>query len=368
MSTQAHLRLVIFLTIAASGCGGGDTATPPADQTATEADVRVVRTGLAPMTKGPLVIDPGGFELGIVPPSSAYQIVATLRNTSSAPITIITVKSSCMCTDPENLEGRVIGAGETMPFTTSFEGPATPGDKAAYVRLVFSQGGNTWPAAVKINATVALAVRSLPPYVDALKGVTRGQLQVESVDGQPFRILSAYGQEPVHADGFVPGRDEPRAAYMLNWNVEYVPGADCKAARYWWVLETDHPECPLLPVEIRHDCTGARRLEGARGERQWFYTEYLVNLGVLKAGAPVEADVEMQKFGGRKTLRVDAVESLTPDATAELVKADDSPESEFTICRVRFTPRPGFKGLLYADVMIRTETGDFDLPFIARVE
>jgi hypothetical protein len=202
--------------------------------------------------------------------------------------------------------------------------------------------------------------------VDALKGVTSGTLRVESTDGRPFRILSAYGQAPVYADGSDPGRDEPRSVHTLKWNVEYPTEADCANARYWWVIETDHPDCPLLPLEIRHQCTADRRRGEAR-ERGWFYPDYLVNLGNLKAGAPVEADVEIRKFRGRTTLRVDSAESLTPGTTAELVEVMDSAQSDSTVCRVRFRADRGTEGLLYAYVLLRTEAGAQELPFIARV-
>ena len=101
--------------------------------------------------------------------------------------------------------------------------------------------------------------------------------------------------------------------------------------------------------------------------REWFFPQYVVNLGASKGGERLEVDVELQKLGTRKTLRVDSVESLTPDATAELVEVIDSPDTEFTNCRVLFTPRRGYEGLLYAEVMFHTETGGQDVAFITRV-
>jgi hypothetical protein len=325
-----------------------------------------VRSGLPPISKGPLVIDPGGFQLGIIPPNSVYETVATLRNRGSVPVRITATQSSCICTVPEGLEGAVIPPGGSHPFTMTYTGRTAPGPKTAKVILEFEQGGLKSHVLIQIEADIAMAVRAEPAFANALKGVTSGQLRIDSLDGRPFRILSAYGEAPVYVDGFDPGRDEPRTAYTLLWKVEYPTEADCANARYWWVVETDHPDCPVLPVEIRHDCTGARRLGKVR-EQRWFFPEYLVNLGQLKGGETVEADIELQKIRGRTTLRIDSVESLTPDATAELVEVIDSPDTEFMVCIVRFTPRRGHEGVLYADVVFRTEAGDQDFPFISRV-
>jgi hypothetical protein len=248
----------------------------------------------------------------------------------------------------------------------TFTAGNAPGAKDAKVWMKFQFGGQQQAVVMRIEALIAMAVRADPPHIDALKGVTSGQLRVESMDDRPFAILSAYGRPAVHAEGFDPGRDEPRSAYTLQWNVEYADDADCPKARYWWVIETDHPECPVLPVEIRHECTGAHRLRRPRLQG-WFFPEYVVNLGRSKGGERVEVDVELQKLRDGMTLRVDSVESMTPDATAELVEVTDSPDTKFTNCRVRFTPRRGYEGLLYADVMFHTETGGQDVAFITRV-
>ena len=42
---------------------------------------------------------------------------------------------------------------------------------------------------------------------------TSGQLRVTSIDGRPFRILSAYGKAPVYGDGFDPARAWQAAAF-----------------------------------------------------------------------------------------------------------------------------------------------------------
>ncbi|MHC4765620.1 MAG: DUF1573 domain-containing protein, partial [Planctomycetota bacterium] len=274
-----HLRLAILLTAAAAGCGRQDAAPTPVPAEASPPAVvwppKVEPVGLPPIQRGPLVIDPGGFQLGTVLPGSAHETHGTIRNSGTAPVAIASARSTCMCTVPEGLEGAVIPPGGSHPFSVTYTAGHEPGSKDAKVWVKFQAGGEPQAAVIKIDALISMAVRSDPPYVDALKGVTSGQLRVESMDRRPFRILSAYGRPPAHADGFDPGRDEPRTAYTLRWHVEYPDPdeADCFRSTYWWVIETDHPECPVLPVEIRHDCTGAHRLRRARPQG-WFFSEY----------------------------------------------------------------------------------------------
>ncbi|MCH8835857.1 MAG: hypothetical protein IH925_07905, partial [Proteobacteria bacterium] len=87
------------------------------------------------------------------------------------------------------------------------------------------------------DAAVVLVVQSLGPQV---------QLQIVSIDGRP----------PVFADGFDPASGVPRSAYTVRWHVPPRSIDDCAGARLWWVVETDHPDCPILPLRIRHECTG----------------------------------------------------------------------------------------------------------------
>jgi hypothetical protein len=372
-----RLRYAILLTIAVAGIGCEDAATEPAAANeaaagAGEARARkpepvIVRTGLPAVSRGPLEIDPGGFNLGPIPPNSEYETVATLRNNGSAPMTIIAAKSSCMCTVPKGLEGTVIPPGGSHPFSMTFTSSDAPGAKDAKVWVEFETGGQSQHLMVRIDADVALVVRSEPPYVDALNGVASGTVRIESTDGKPFSILSAYGGDPVFADGFDPAVDDARSAYTLQWNVAFPTLSGCENAKLWWVVETDHPDCPVLPLRIRHDCTGLRS-DPDNQQRGWIFRGgYLVNLGSVKEGTPVEVEVDLRRLPTRQRISVIAVESLSPDATAELVEAREG-EGLYTTCTVRFTAHRGYEGLLYAMVMFRTASGDKDVAFVAKVQ
>ena len=370
-----RLGYAILLTIAATGFGcdkaakESSTAKEPADAAAVvrvqKPQPVIVRTGLPAVSRGALEIDPGGFNLGTIPPHSVRETVATLRNTGSTPMTITSAKSSCMCTVPKGLEGIVIPPGGSHPFSMTFTTSDAPGAKDAKVWVEFETGGQRQHLLVRIDADVALVVRSEPPYIDALNGVASGTVRIESTDGKPFSILSAYAEDPVFADGFDPGVDDVRSAYTLQWDVAFPTVSGCDNAKLWWVVETDHPDCPVLPLRIRHDCTGLRA-DADHQQRGWIFREYLVNLGSVKGGLPVEVEVDLRRLPSLQRISVTSVESLSDDATAELVEAREG-GGLFTTCTVRFTARRGVEELLYAMVMFRTASGDKDVAFVARV-
>jgi hypothetical protein len=140
----------------------------------------------------------------------------------------------------------------------------------------------------------------------------------------------------------------------------------CDNAKLWWVVETDHPDCPVLPLRIRHDCTGLRA-DADHQQRGWIFREYLANLGSVKAGVPVEVEVDLRRLPSLQRISVTSVESLSEDVTAELVEAREG-EGLFTTCTVRFTAHRGVEGLVYAMVKFSTASGDKDVAFVARVQ
>lgn len=319
-------------------------------------------TELPDLVEGALRVSPGGLDFGLVAPNSAHQAHLTLHNTGTRPITIVRVQPTCLCTAPQDLSGTVIPPGGSVPFSSGFQAPTETGPKSARIQLIFADGSQNRSLMVPLLGEITMAIRAEPPFVDALKGTTDGQVRLRAIDGRPFRVLSADGTAPVHSDGFDPGRDGPRDAYTLSWHVPARGIDDCAGARLWWVVETDHPECPILPLRIRHDCTGSLS-DPLRHQRGWVFKEPIVSLGAIVAGVPVEADVDLHNRGG---VPITGVESLSPDATAQLLSSAPG-SGTTTTCRVRFTPARGARGMLYAMVLFRSPAGDKDVAFVARV-
>ena len=316
---------------------------------------------------GTLEVAPGGFDFGTVAPNTIHEVRMRLTNRGTEPIAIVMTSADCKCTVPEELDGTIIAPGETIPMIATIDMRAAPGPMESNVLLNFKTGQQPIQhARIKFTGEVAMAVRAEPPYVDALKGVTSGTVRVESMDGRPFRVITAGAGPPRYADGFDPARDEPRLAYTLRWEVHYPTRTeDCAGERLWWVVETDHPDCGVLPLRIRHECTGLL-MDRTYEERGWMFHQYMLNAGVVRAGEPVELDVGVKRLDERATCGINGAESQTPDATAEFVGILEPPGEGSTV-RLRFTAKSGTAGLLYAMVNFKSPTGDKAIAVLARV-
>ncbi len=370
----ASTLLLAALAASTGGCGAeGDQGSPaatapggPADGSSGTTDAAGPPAGtpvpLPARSVGPLEIEPGAVNFGRVEPRSTHRAEFVLSNVGIAPLTIAGVKSTCACTATQDIVGRAIAPGEVLPFSSTFRAPTQLGPRDAQVTIIFEYSGRQVPARLTIEGVVVAKIRAEPPYVDALRQATAGEIRLDAGDGRGFRVVSAGGAPPVHADGFDPA-GPPRSGYVLRWSVEPRSSGDCEGAPLWWVIETDHPDCPVLPLYIRHECTGGQR-DPERQRRGWYFHEYVASFGAVRAGRSAETEVEIAHTAAR--VPISGVRSLSPDARAELLSAEAGP-GDSTVCRVRFTPRAGYQGLLYAMVEFQSPTGAKDIAFIASV-
>ena len=213
------------------------------------------------------------------------------------------------------------------------------------LRFVFSDRTST---AVGLVFEASRAVETEPTYIDALSQ-PYGVIKVRSVDGRPFRILSAHGRTPIYACAHDPTRDEPRSEYMMVWNLESWDPVDCLDADgvpmpLWWVIETDHPGAPLVDLRVRHDpCT---RLDGPNSVRRWYLSRNHVVLGRVAAGEAAEFDVFMKWLPNAVVNDViDRVSDADDRFDAELVRVDREGDEITAVIRVRVAPDA--RGLVY---------------------
>jgi hypothetical protein len=305
----------------------------------------------------PVAVDPPQINFGKVKPGSKLPGKFVLRNSAPSAVTVKAVTPSCKCTDVSLAPGTVIAAGGSVEVTATLAVPTTPGEKDAKVFITFEGFGAPTMAMLKADAT--LPIRATPAFVDALKGVTSGKVQVSSEDQQPYRILSAGGVPPKFVD-FDPASDAPRSTYTLRWDFPNVP---CEKMPLWWVVETDRADCPLIPLRLRHECTGVRADPGKEA-RFWFIPEPLLLANRVEIGSSVVVPVVIEHYNpkGKGAIvrpewsQVKSVRSLSPDlvATLEGTKAGTKDDVEL---QVRVAPAPAARGAIYAPIEITTATG-----------
>ena len=332
-------------------------ATPPA-ATPPGGATRPPQLGNQQVARIPLEITPPLMDFGVVAPGAKLPAKFTIKNVGREPVTIERAAPSCKCTDVSDIVGRTIPPGGTLELTAALQVPRSPGMKDAKVMIALA--GYPGMVEAKMQGDVTLPVKVVPAYVDALRTNVQGKVKLASVDGKPFRVLTAGGRPPVFV-GFDPAKDEARAAYELEWKVADMMGP--AGLPQWWVVETDRADCALIPLRVRHETTGSR-FDMERMARCWFPPENVLVGGRVKAGTPVELTTTLEHLNPAAQGRVtkptwgDVKGARVPggEGTIEVVSATKRGE-DFVDLTLRFTPRAGLTVVQYIPVQIETATG-----------
>ncbi|MDG2030969.1 MAG: DUF1573 domain-containing protein [Phycisphaerales bacterium] len=318
--------------------------------------VKMPEGGVGVASNGKLRVVPAEFKLGNIEPGSSHPRMFLIENISADPVTITRAVTSCKCTTTTSVANRVLAPGESIDFEVTLDAPRTPGVKEAKVQLLM-EGGLRLVQLV-LEGDVTMAVKASPPYVGGPKGgQSTGVIGLKAIDGRPFSVLSAGGIVP---SGEGDPAEQARSEHTLSWDL--ADGPDL-SSHLWWVVYTDHPDCPVLPLRIRNPMTGSKADVG-RFERYWIFDENVVNAGRIKAGQPVKLDVVISHYNpqGRGAVvnprwrNVKMVRSLSPEATSRMVAVTPISQDEIRI-EFEFTPEVGFSGPLYAFVEVETDSG-----------
>ena len=331
--------------ISASGSegGAGDAATPTiaarggvqAPQTQPAADNLQSRTRFVPSDPAPVVFDPPVVDLGFILPNQKVSTIIQVRNIGTEPLKITLVRPSCTCTTLDDLVGTVIPPGESVPLNAQIKARSKPSRLTTSITLLFE--GYLESSRVSIGAQIARPIRTVPQAFRCTNGVLSGDVVVESTDGQPFTILAANRQPPQYV-GFDPAIDAPRNAYVLQWDVSTYTRQTMPA---WWVIETDHPDCPVVDVWVRHEWNMPEGTDG----RRWLVRAQHVVVDGIKAGASTEFTIGISKLGRDD---IYSVISLSNEFDAKLMSIQrNGVDAEAT---VRITPAAGHHGLLYGTI------------------
>jgi len=258
----------------------------------------------------PIRLEPALLDFGTVDPHATLEGEILIHNVSGEPVTIVKTVSSCTCTVVD-LMNVTIEPGASVPMPVTFESGTRLGERRSMVRVAVRQ----YPSeAIEagILANVALAVTAEPSYITALDQ-TEGVIEVRSRDHRAFSILAVDGAAPDYVD-YDPLTEPITNAYWIRWDLSGVDPVTCLDAdgeplRPWLVIETDHPGCPVMDLQVRHDCTrvGRRTL-----------------LGAMPPGEPVEFEIQLRWFGSLAPYdEIHAVTCPAEGVEAELVRAVD---------------------------------------------
>ncbi len=297
----------------------------------------------------PVRIEPQVLDFGIAGPNEDLAGEVTLHNDGDEPLMIAAARPTCLCTTVD-MSGEIIPPGGSINMPVGLKTSAAPGERPAQIRLAFHGYEESLTAGV--TAEVALAVRAQPPYINAVGGnPLDGELEIESRDGRPFSICATGGKEPDIVD-FDPDTDEPRSSYRVRYDIsDYSRGE----MPFYWVIETDHPEAPVVDVRIRHNWT--------RFQPNLAFQSFRGLFGEVVAG---ESGEFVMDIDGLHQHPVESVTSNSDLATTEIIEQSKSDEGMTTV-RVRVTPDEEVRGLLYFQATFRVRNVTERLDVIGRV-
>lgn len=220
----------------------------------------------------PIRADPASLNFGFLRIGESRTASVKLVNSGTTPLRIIAVQPSCSCTTTSNLSGEVVSPAGSITFDATLGAAMTAGPRHATIKVLVE--GYARVVEIDVRGEVAWSLRAVPSAINPPPaGAANGRVVIESIDRQPFTILSSNGEKP-RFYGFEPGRDAPRATYVLRTDLGNLPAERWPAH---WIVETDRSDCPVLGLRVRAEHLGIAPVLRMR--------EYAINLGALAPGA-----------------------------------------------------------------------------------
>ena len=270
--------------------------------------------------------EPASLRLGYVRPESVITSEFRLFNDSQEPLVVKEVKRGCSCTEV-SLQAGAIAPGASRTGVATFTAGLTPTVKNNKIKILFEKHR---PLVLSMNAVVSRAVRVQPPdfrmhaksYFEGPVSRTASRVQVSATDSQSFRILSSGGRPPIPVPG---GGDPtiPSTAHMVMIDIgdhdkETLLDPEGVKLPPFWLIETDHPDAPVVEIRVLHQENSPHRREK---DREWVFVENRVVVDSVKPGsaARFELPIIWNAAEGQRSQQIIAAESRSPDFEASLV-------------------------------------------------
>lgn len=326
----------------------------PAQRPAVPADGPTWQTVTPPSIDPPPVrIEPDIIDLGDLMPETKVQTEFKVTNIGDKPLKITSAMSTCSCTVAQ-LGISEIEPGRTIILPVTFDSGKVIADQTRDVIIRFA--GYARPAAGKVHARTNYGVRMMVEY-DPPEQRRVANITLESVDEQPFRVLSAGGRPPQFLDGFDPLNDAPRNRYIIAQDLAGIPA---QSLPLWFVIELDHPTSPIIDLPVEN-------LEWApeRTMRPWSFSERRILLGEMPPMSQKEVVVLLRnvKEGGLDLIR--SIWMDPPIAEAAIFGMEQTPDG--LKVRVRITPRDDHRGAFVTALSFSALDFDDSITLMGRI-
>ena len=317
---------------------------------------------------------PASVSMGYVRPEEVRRSTVQLTNTSNDPLEVIGVKRGCSCTEVEMTPGTLL-PGQSMPLTTVFTAGLTPTTKNNKVKV---QIKGHKPVEIQMRAIVSRPIRVEPANFTMHQSggydgpVVRdtGRIRVTSTDGRPFRVLSAGGEPPIRWPGSsgdpatIPAQEHELALDLSGYERETLEDEDGNVFPPFWVVETDHPESPVIEVRLQHSVHRAQRREQ---DRNWVFVENRVVVDPVLSGGSATFNLPLiWSRGGPGSQQIREAVSSSPLFSAELIQL--LPDGNKSKAVIRITPAPSTRGVFQGVIELVSNEHRARLPVIGYVQ
>ena len=297
----------------------------------------------------PIRLEPPAVDLGLI--NRGERAVATVRlvNTSSRSVRVLDVKTCCGCTVVELPAGALIDSGDALEVGLSLTSRGAPGTRVSKTATFLFEDGID-PLRVPIEARVFAHVAVSPTRL-RLPLQRSHVIEVEALDGQPFRITGASAEQL---------RDRlptaPSARHALVLSPKEVNGLS-KPLR----LTLDHPAMEVVEIEF----VDSREASAAHRERDHSTSPLLliprrIQLSPLAPSSRCVVAVRMRdvaRVPGLRPMIVSAPETLA-------LEIDEwSHDGKDLLVRVGVRTRAGASGRIAGRLVVAygSHTGAADL-------
>ncbi len=308
-------------------------------------------------------LDPPSYAFGFLRPEEIRTRTVTLTNLDADPIRLKGTWRGCSCTTLD-LTPQVLQPGQSIEVPATLTAGLTPTTKTSSVKL---EVAGRPPIALPVEGEIIRGVRARPRDIDTYRYrgpegnyIPRGRIVLDAPEGPDFKVLSVNG-EPV--DSTVTSQ------HVIPWDVsewDATTGLNSDGAPIaeFWLVETDHPETPVLEIPVRHRTNRPT----PRGDRPWFFIEQRVNVGGIPVGGSGEFTLPIKWTGG-KVGRDDTILGVTSGSDhfrADLIS--DVPKGRESLATILITPLPGTEGPFQGTITIQGESFEAPLPVIGHAE
>ena len=225
-----------------------------------------------------VVVSPGVLNFGTQSLMSRPTGEITLTNQGEKAVTLVAVSPTCSCLKPEFTDRVVLAPGANHTVAVAHEPRSQAGPSKATLRFVFL--GNDI-VNVPVEAMFTRPVKADPTWIDFRRDGDQGILKLRSLDARPFRVLSVQG---------VAVPDAPAALLQeVPWDLSTYDTETCtnpagERMPSWIVVQTDHPDAPVVDVRVRKDGCTNPDIPGDGDTRAWMILDQRVVVGELSPG------------------------------------------------------------------------------------